>query len=716
MKRLFGRVLALLLAALLGIGLWLYNDYSSRKYFREHAMIRNELQSLQTDLYALMGEILQNASFLYRSYDRINLLLKESTQRLHRLMKSEYLKDSAAHGKLLEALRKLEQTLKEYRQTTLHFLRVNAALKNSAIYIPTLQLRAYSIFDVDRPADREILLLLSKISSTLFVAKNAQDVDFIPDIEKYSVTLKKDIAHYEGSKKRLLLTLSRHLDQFLRSFPLYVADLDRLLRGDLIEQSARSIRIFQEDSAKALRRINRSSQLFLLLYLLSLGAVFYFIYRTYRENRHLRQVRQELEKSVLTDFLTGLQNRLAYRRQKSQMQAPCLILINIDRFKHINEFYGTFVGDRVLKEVARLIREETPETLHASFYRMGGDDFGILFEKEHLDSPFLSLLKEIHYRLEKHKILVEELEIDLSYTLGASDEKNWLFETADMALKAAKSSQRDRFALYTPEMDKRQEISRNIQILQTVRHAIDEGHLVPYFQAIYHLSSGRSKHFEALARIEDDNGHGIIEPGSFIAVATEAKLSGEITLRILEQTLRAAKEYPYDFSVNIASSDINSEEGRQNIIELLSRHRPVCHRIIFEILESEEIDDYERMAEFITSVKRYGCRFALDDFGSGYSNMEKLLKLDLDLLKIDGSLIRRIDHDQHAELIVQTILGFARKAGWQTVAEFVHSRSVYEKVRALGFDYAQGYFIGKPKPKPTPSLLDKPEESGMQES
>ena len=172
-----------------------------------------------------------------------------------------------------------------------------------------------------------------------------------------------------------------------------------------------------------------------------------------------------------------------------------------------------------------------------------------------------------------------------------------------------------------------------------------------------------------------------------------------ISLRSLHQSFRTAQAHPYHFSVNLTAADVASTEDRERIFQLLREHPDPARRITFEILESEEIQDYDTIQEFISQAKRYGCRIAIDDFGSGYSNFEKILKMDIDTLKIDGSLIMRIDHDLHSELIVKTILDFTRYAGIETVAEYVHSRSVLEKVRSLGIDYVQGFFIGKPSPR-----------------
>jgi len=166
----------------------------------------------------------------------------------------------------------------------------------------------------------------------------------------------------------------------------------------------------------------------------------------------------------------------------------------------------------------------------------------------------------------------------------------------------------------------------------------------------------------------------------------------------LKKTLEVARKTDATFSVNLSAEDITSVHDQKRIFALLSDYEEVASRIVFEILETEEIEDYEIISDFIRRAKRFGCRISIDDFGSGYSNFEKLLQLDIDVIKIDGSLIKDVDHNTHAELVVRTIVDFARGAQLETVAEFVHFKALLEKVKQLDIDYAQGFYLGEPKP------------------
>ena len=158
------------------------------------------------------------------------------------------------------------------------------------------------------------------------------------------------------------------------------------------------------------------------------------------------------------------------------------------------------------------------------------------------------------------------------------------------------------------------------------------------------------------------------------------------------------KDRPDEFSINLAYEDIADPDTMTFIKDKLVEYG-LAKRAVFEILESEIIRNYERADGFVKEFQALGCKIAIDDFGSGYSNFEHLLRLKVDIIKIDGSLIRVLDSDPSAAILTEGIVNFARKLNMQTVAEFVHSDSVQRRVKDLGIDYSQGYFIGEPEPE-----------------
>ena len=178
----------------------------------------------------------------------------------------------------------------------------------------------------------------------------------------------------------------------------------------------------------------------------------------------------------------------------------------------------------------------------------------------------------------------------------------------------------------------------------------------------------------------------------------------KITHRVLENSFKILEHISTKISINLSSLDIEKEETRDILYELLERYSSDTSRIVFELLEDESVKDFAVIKRFIQKVKKLGVMIAIDDFGAGYSNFERLTKLDIDFIKIDGSLIKNIDKNEEAKIIVETIVTFAKKLGIATIAEYVHSRQILECVKELGIDFAQGFYIGKPKDTPTTVL------------
>jgi EAL domain-containing protein (putative c-di-GMP-specific phosphodiesterase class I) len=193
----------------------------------------------------------------------------------------------------------------------------------------------------------------------------------------------------------------------------------------------------------------------------------------------------------------------------------------------------------------------------------------------------------------------------------------------------------------------------------------------------------------------------VVSPGLFLGVARQLRLDRQITRLMVEKCCRRFAGTGLQFSINLSYGDLRDEQLIAFILEQLDSH-DVGPQLIFEILESDGIDNYDQVRHFIEQVKKRGCRIAIDDFGTGYSNFEHLLRLDVDLIKIDGSLIRHLHTDPGSRRVVQGIVSFAHSLQMQTLAEFVHSEAVLEQVRALGIDFAQGEVIGMPQPELLP--------------
>lgn len=202
--------------------------------------------------------------------------------------------------------------------------------------------------------------------------------------------------------------------------------------------------------------------------------------------------------------------------------------------------------------------------------------------------------------------------------------------------------------------------------------------------------------YESLVRIVDESGR-VLSPFHFLDVAKKGRYYSKITRIVLDNSFLALSQTDKSISINLSVFDIERDEIREYIYTLLQTHQKNSHRIVLELLESDDIKDFSLIKNFIQSVKRFGVKIAIDDFGTGYSNFERLLEYKPDIIKIDGSLIKNIQTNRHNRSIVEMIVTFAKKQHIQTIAEFVESEEIFHIVQALGIDYSQGYAFGKPE-------------------
>jgi len=187
-----------------------------------------------------------------------------------------------------------------------------------------------------------------------------------------------------------------------------------------------------------------------------------------------------------------------------------------------------------------------------------------------------------------------------------------------------------------------------------------------------------------------------IAPQYFLDISKKNKLYPRITKKILDMSFEVFADKEYEFSINICVEDMLDSLTSSYIYSKLRDYKDRI-KVTFEILESERIEEYGEVKEFIKNIKELGGKISIDDFGSGYSNFEHILRLNVDYIKIDASMIKHIDTDRNSQIIVDTIVGFAKKLDIKTIAEFVHSKSIFEKVRELGVDMSQGYYFSAPE-------------------
>lgn len=418
------------------------------------------------------------------------------------------------------------------------------------------------------------------------------------------------------------------------------------------------------------------------------------LYEKY-EHTHLNieDYRNQLFLRYFTDHLTNLPNLYQLRKDlQNDDENRTLILIKIDNFQTINNFYGFVVGDYVIEYVSKFLKDVFGET---DVYRLSGTEFSVILDEAYDFYKLKEYLNNLYRSLQNLVIKYQENHIFVNFTLSSSvsqDNSN-LFSKVSMALKYAEDNALP-FWIYEDSMNFENEYENNLKLSQIVRDAVDNNRIIPYYQAIYDNNQGVVNRYECLARLVDKDGN-VVSPQVFIPITKSLKIYNKVTKTILDKAFVEFANNEYEFSINLSIEDVMNNEVFEYIVEKLKTFSDPS-RVTFELLESEAILDFKKVGRFIDEIKRRGAKIAIDDFGSGYSNFAYIINLKIDYIKIDGSLIENIVTDKTSLIAVETIVGLAKKLGVKTVAEYVFSSSIFAQVQSLGIDYAQGFYIDKP--------------------
>ncbi|MCG3701403.1 EAL domain-containing protein [Aliarcobacter butzleri] len=400
---------------------------------------------------------------------------------------------------------------------------------------------------------------------------------------------------------------------------------------------------------------------------------------------------EELKRNLRLDSLTNIGNRYKLIEDVSKSVNPCISILDIVSFSDVNDFFGYKTGDSVLKIVARKIEELLIDKENYKVYRDHSDTFCIVAENEDRDK-FIKNIDEISKTIGKVPIVIKsrELYVQLSYVFSFESKEN-LLETANIIKRYSHANKN--IIIYDKALELEKDYEKNIFWTLKIKKALDEDKIVPYFQPIYNLKTSKIEKYEALVRLID--GNNVISPYYFLDISKKSKQYLQLTKTMIQKTFDYFRDKDFEFSINLTFEDIKSEYISSFIIQLLKEYE-IGHRVVFEIVESEEIDNFRKINEFFVTIREYGCKIAIDDFGSGYSNFEYLAKLNVDYIKIDGSLIKDILINKSSQNIVSMLVNFAKGQKVKTIAEFVSNKDILNKVRELGIDYVQGYYIKEP--------------------
>jgi EAL domain-containing protein (putative c-di-GMP-specific phosphodiesterase class I) len=305
--------------------------------------------------------------------------------------------------------------------------------------------------------------------------------------------------------------------------------------------------------------------------------------------------------------------------------------------------------------------------------------------------------------LELHEFEVNKIKFRLDVVSGISKNRDNFLIEAEIAEEEAKKRNLNIF-VFDEELKRTYEsLEKNLKIAMKLKQALEEKQVIPFFQPIVELSTGEVLEYEALMRIKSPEGY--LSPGEFLSVAKKIGIYRKLSRALLEEAFRKSAELGIRISVNLSTEDISSKNMVNWIIGKLKNYK-IAEQVCFEVVETEAFNELKILEEFFYKIKEVGALLAIDDFGSGYSNYEYLATIKPDFVKIDGSLISKIPTSKEVEKLVKHIVMFCKDLEIKTIAEFISSRELYEKVKELGVDYGQGFYFGKPSPEIKPPEED----------
>ena len=421
------------------------------------------------------------------------------------------------------------------------------------------------------------------------------------------------------------------------------------------------------------------------------------------EQRRARGAEQRAYQLAYHDPLTGLPNRRALTEAlaarlngKGNAGAFALMIVDLDRFKAVNDVHGHPAGDRLLHDVADRLSDAVQGG--GQSYRLGGDEFAVVLEGGRETAH--GIAREIVRGLGEPFAAgerVHHIGASVGTALFPEDgrDRETLMRRADIALYKAKQAGRGRHCAFEPSLDK--EIRRRAAIETEMREAIAGRAFVPHYQPIVDLRSGVVAGYELLARWPRPAG--AIGPDQFIPIAEECGLIDDLMLGLLRRTFRETREWGTMLAVNVSPNQLKDGAFTQKMLALMHREGFPAHKLTIEITENALITDAESARETIAAMKEQGIHLALDDFGTGYSSLQHLQMLPFDKIKIDRSFVTTMDRDPDAMRLVDGIVALAQRLELPVVAEGIESAATAQALADLGCTYGQGFHFGHPMAK-----------------
>ncbi len=443
----------------------------------------------------------------------------------------------------------------------------------------------------------------------------------------------------------------------------------------------------------------------------TLGAILVF-----KNITALREMTQQLAYQATHDSLTGLTNRSEFeRRVEVALTAAridgvenALLYLDLDQFKVVNDTCGHVAGDELLKQIAARLRAHVRKS--DTVARLGGDEFGVLLNECTAEGA-MRTAGELRDEIRDFRFSWEDKSFEITTSIGVvpvrgdSGTLNDILSNADSACYVAKDLGRNRIHIYQQDDEELARRQGEMQWLPRIRTALNENRFCLYHQRIVPLRSNSTEvHHEILLRMLDTENR-IVPPGSFLPAAERYNLMPMIDRWVIAAAIRHLRENRdhtadanHIWTINLSGQTICDEGLLEFVMRELDHSGINPSSICFEVTETTAVSNLTRATKLISTLKQYGCRFALDDFGAGLSSFGYLKNLPVDFLKIDGGFVRDMLADPMDAAMVSSINQIGHVMGLKTIAEFVENSEILDQLGKLGIDYAQGYAIHKPEP------------------
>ncbi len=397
---------------------------------------------------------------------------------------------------------------------------------------------------------------------------------------------------------------------------------------------------------------------------------------------------KELIDEGFVDELTHLPNRHRLVFDMDRHSYHALVIIHLKNLQELNHFFGASITDSLRQQVSLLLTK-----LGFNAYRLGRDEFALLLDHNKTTNDLTAFAESLLHALNEHSFNVLNEKIIVAARLGIDTSMHLSLSHADEALAKATETSQD-FLLYQEDEELEKHQYQNLATASSIREAYYDGRIICYYQPIISTQTGKIISYETLTRLISKDAT-IIAPLNFLTIAKKTALYPEISREIIRQACEAFAERDENFSVHLCAFDIMDNHTLRYIEETIVTTN-TARKIVFELSEEDIYHHYLPVSLFIANMKQLGVKISIDNFGAGYSSLEKIVQLDIDYLKIDGKLINKVNHNQKYLEAVRTIALFAKAIGAKSIAENVENDEIFTTLQTLKIDYVQGFYIGTP--------------------